>query len=144
MKYALAALVAFICVLALWADGPDGQEFAPGPQMTRRAEIRVTPMDVVEQHRAQDAALVADLRTMLASNVSLQQANGDARVRQHLMLESQLAQAVLNHLDRDSSDAGKTATSLAVQKKLNAMEGRANCGACHSGVGMQMELGRMR
>jgi hypothetical protein len=42
------------------------------------------------------------------------------------------------HLDDDLSDANKSGIALAVQNKLNTIEGQSSCGACHGRAALEV------
>jgi len=129
-------LVVLVLALPLDAQAPQpryGLEDAPGPRMTKRAAIRVVPMRQLQEEQAQTAEILDLLRTMAITRVHI--TSGDPVVRQQLELESRLTDAVRIHLDHDTSDDGKGGTAVAVQRKLNDMEGQVMCGACHGGSG---------
>lgn len=131
-------LVVLVLVLPLSAQAPQpryGLEDAPGPRMRSRAVIRILPMRLLEEERARTAEILELLHTMAMTRVHIN--SGDPVVRQQLELESRLTEAVRVHLDHDASDEGKGATALAVQRKLNAIEGQAQCSACHGGPSME-------
>lgn len=129
MKRFLLVLVV-VSVLPLLAQSP-GRPFddAPGPRMTRRAAIRVVPVERLQQEQAQRHQLLDLLHTMALTRRYIR--SSDPVVQQQLDLESRLEDAIRTHLDDDLSDEGKNGIALSVQRKLNAMEGQSDCGACH-------------
>ncbi len=129
MKRFLLVLVV-VSVLPLLAQSPERPfDDAPGPRMSRRAAIRVIPMERLQQEQAQRQQVLDLLQTMALTRRHIN--SSDQVMRQQLDLESRLEEAIRTHLDDDLSDAGKNGIAVSVQRKLNAMEGESNCSACH-------------
>ena len=101
-----------------------------GVRMWRRAEIRVTPLDLA----AADRAELQSLRNRIAeADVDAARlAPVDPALREQLSRQSQLMRAVLNLAERQASDQGKSPAALQVQRHLNAIEGQRMCEACHN------------
>lgn len=140
-KFVLAfVLLALIAVPAL-TQSPQ-EEKAPhcrgmmGMKMpaSKLAEIRVYPMQQFEQDQA-DVLRVQEIVRELRSD-----RGAVIGTKRHAELEKELFLLLDNHLHRYTSDEGKSETAVAVQTKLNQMEGKMMCGACH---GMGMGMGAM-
>jgi hypothetical protein len=107
--------------------------------MTKRAEIRVIPLAQANDDRVAVEKMSSLLSQMRENRKAVK--STDAATQKQLQLESELADLLESHVKRISSDEGKSETALSVQKKLNAMEGKMMCGACH-GMGGQMQMGQ--
>jgi hypothetical protein len=101
-------------------------------RMWRRAEIRVTPLEQVDRNRA----ALESLRTRVAqaerenTNIWLLESNA----RQQLSSQIQLMRELLTLAEQQQSNQGKSPNALAVERRLNQLEGQAMCEACHSGI----------
>ena len=125
-------LAVLLLVLPLGAQNPQprfGPQGPPGPHMTKRAVFRVVPMRNLQDEQARTAEILELLRTMAITRAHI--SSGDPIIRQQLELESRLTEAVRSHLDYGASDEGKSGTALAVQRRLNEVQGQAMCATCH-------------
>lgn len=110
-----------------------------GATMTKRAEIRVIPIAQFNEDKAATEKMTV-LLNQLRENQKNMKASDPASKKQ-LQLETELMDVLDAHMKRIGSDDGKSETAVAVQKKLNAMEGKMMCGACH-GMGGGMQAGQ--
>ena len=123
-------------------DAVAGQKSNDSSRMWRRAEIRVTPLEQADR----DRAALESLRNRVAqaeresSTIWL----GDANVRQQLLSQVQLMGELLAFAERRQSNRGKGPNALAVERRLNQLEGQTMCEACHSGIVAQNHGGGMR
>src|SRR5271169_5630582 len=101
-------------------------------RMWRRAEIRVIPLEQV----GRDRAVLESLRERVAQaereSTSLWLL--DSNVRQQLSSQSQLMRELLTLAEQQQSNRGKGATALAVERRLNQLQGQTMCEACHGGI----------
>ena len=103
-----------------------------GSRMGRRAEIRVTPLEQVDRNRA----ILESLRKRVAqaerenSSVWL----FDSNAGQRLSSQVQLMRDLLRFAEQQQSNVGKGPTALAVERRLNQLQGQTMCEACHSGI----------
>jgi hypothetical protein len=102
---------------------------------SKLAEIRVYPLEQFKQDQA-DVERLRQIVRELRSSADTRSA-GSAH---HAQLEQELFRLLDKHLERSTSDQGKSETAIAVQTRLNQMEGKMMCGACH---GMGMSMGAM-
>lgn len=96
---------------------------------SKLAEIRVYPM----QQFNQDQADIARLRQIVSELRGKKESVGSKRRAE---LEEELFRVLDTHLERITSEKGKSETAVQVQTKLNRMEGKMMCGACHGMGGM--------
>jgi len=100
--------------------------------MWRRAEIRVTPLEQAERNRA----VLESLRNRVAQaereTPSLWLL--DSNVRQQLSSQVQLMRELLTFAELQESNQGKSPNALAVERRLNQLQGQTMCEACHSGI----------
>jgi len=100
--------------------------------MWRRAEIRVIPLEQADRNRA----ALESLRTRVAQ--AERESSGlwlvDPYVRQQLSSQVQLMQELLNLAEQQQSNRGKSPNALAVERRLNQLQGQTMCEACHSGI----------
>ena len=101
-------------------------------RMWRRAEIRVTPLERVERNRAALEALRTRVAQAERENTSLWLL--DSNVRQQLSSQVQLMRELLTLAEQQQSNRGKSPNALAVERRLNQLEGQTMCEACHSGI----------
>lgn len=101
-------------------------------RMWRRAEIRVTPMEQAERNRAMLESLRNRVAQAERENTSLWLI--DSNVRQQLSSQVQLMRELLTLAEQQQSDRGKSPNALAVERRLNQLEGQTMCEACHSGI----------
>jgi len=103
-----------------------------GSRMWRRAEIRVIPLEQADRNRA----ALESLRTRVAQ--AERESSGlwlvDPYVRQQLSSQVQLMQELLNLAEQQQSNRGKSPNALAVERRLNQLQGQTMCEACHSGI----------
>jgi hypothetical protein len=140
----LATMVAFAAVSSLQPKNAS-QAIAPsrldvtalqsnydGSRMWRRAEIRVIPLEQADRNRA----ALESLRTRVAE--AERESDGlwlvDPHVRQQLSLQVQLMQELLTLAEQQQSNRGKSLNALAVERRLNQLQGQTMCDACHSGI----------
>lgn len=149
MKYRVLIVVSIVLVMgvAIAQSGRPQQQaggmgmmcgggMTSGTAMTKRAEIRVIPMKVFDQDKT-DIARMRQIVGELQTNRQRAKATDPVLMRQ-FELEDELAQLLNAHLERATTDNGKSERAIAVQTKLNRMEGRMMCGACHGGGGGMM------
>jgi len=101
-------------------------------RMWCRAQIRVTPLKQVDRNRAE----LESLRTRVAQ-VEREDTNLwliDSNARQQLSSQNQLIRELLRFAEQQQSDRGKSPTALAVERRLNQLQGETMCEACHSGI----------
>jgi hypothetical protein len=101
-------------------------------RMWRRAEILVVPLEQVERNRAALESLrnrVAQAERETSSFWLV-----DPNVRQQLFSQVQLMRQLLTFAEQQQSNKGKSPTALAVERRLNQLEGQTMCEACHSGI----------
>ena len=117
------------------APAHQGQTVPPangdGVRMLRQAEIRVLPTELAAANRAE----LASLRDRVAqgeSNAARLEVS-DPAVREYLARQLQLAKALLSYAERQDSEDGKSPVVLQVEHRLNRIEGRMMCEACHGG-----------
>lgn len=101
-------------------------------RMWRRAEIRVIPLEQADRNRA----TLESLRTRVAQaereNASLWLV--DSNVRQQLSLQADLMRDLLQLAEQQQSNRVKSPNALAVERRLNQLQGQTMCEACHSGI----------
>ena len=110
-------------------------------RMWRRAEIRVTPLELADRNRATLESLRN--RVAQAERESSPLWLVDANVRQQLSSQVQLMGELLAFAEQQQSNRGKTPNALAVERRLNQLEGQTMCEACHSGIVAQNHGGGM-
>jgi len=101
-------------------------------RMWRRAEIRVIPLEQVERNRVALESLrnrVAQAERETSSFWLV-----DPNVRQQLFSQVQLMRQLLTFAEQQESNKGKSPTALAVEQRLNQLEGQTMCEGCHSGI----------
>jgi hypothetical protein len=103
-----------------------------GERMWTRAEIRVLPLDLVSERKADLDSLRSRVAQAKIDDLKLGRANPGQHER--AVRDINLMNALLTYIDRESSDQGKSAAALEVQRHLNEIEGRVNCQACHRAV----------
>ena len=99
--------------------------------MLRQAEIRVLPTELAAANRAELVSLrdrVAQLETN-AARIEV----SDPAVREQIARQLQLAKALLSYAERLNSEDGKSPVVVQVEHRLNRIEGRMMCEACHGG-----------
>jgi hypothetical protein len=100
-------------------------------RMWTRAEIRVLPLDLVSERRAELDSLRSRVAQAKIDDLKLGRANPDQRERAVRNINHMTA--LLTYIDQERSDQGKSIPALEVQRHLNEIEGRVNCQACHTG-----------
>jgi hypothetical protein len=100
--------------------------------MWRRAEIRVTPLEQVDRNRAAFESLRN--RVAQAERESTSFWLVDSNVRQQLSSQVQLMRELLRFAEQQQSNRGKGPTALAVERRLNQLQGQTMCETCHSGI----------
>jgi hypothetical protein len=106
--------------------GSDGQP------MVTRAYIEVVPLDVLVERNKQLEYLRGRVKTAEQEALTLNSSN--PAMREHLFRQIDTMQALLHYIEGAESDQGKSPTALEVRRHLNDIEGKMNCGACHTGV----------
>ena len=101
-------------------------------RMWRRAEILVVPLEQVERNRAALESLRS--RVAQAERETSSSWLVDPNVRQQLFSQVQLMRQLLTFAEQQQSNKGKGPTALAVERRLNQLEGQTMCEACHSGI----------
>ena len=101
-------------------------------RMWRRAEIRVTPLEQAERNRAALQSLRNRVAQAERESTSLWLL--DSNVRQQLSSQVQLMRELLCLAEQQQSERGKSPTALAVERRLNQLQGQTMCEACHSGI----------
>jgi hypothetical protein len=146
----LPALVFALCLAAMVAFGavitsqPTPGSVAPrhgatvvvstydSSRMWRRAEIRVVTLEQADRNRV----ALESLRQRVAlaeqenTNVWLLESN----VRQQLFSQAQLIRELLALAEQQQSNRGQTPNAMAVEHRLNQLQGQIMCEACHSGI----------
>ena len=107
--------------------------------MLRQAEIRVLPTDLAAANRAELASL-RDRVAQAEINATRLEVS-DPAVREQLARQLQLAKALLSYAERQDSEEGKSPVILQVEHRLNRIEGRMMCEACHGGFFNSREIG---
>ena len=117
----------------------DVQRNYDSSRMWRRAEFRVTPLAQVDRNRA----VLESLRNRVAQAERLDASWWlvDPNVRQQLSSQIQLMKELLTFVEKQQSDQGKTPNALAVERRLNQMQGQTMCEACHGGIVAQNHAG---
>jgi len=119
-------------ITAQQSGGSDG--------MSRRAEIRVVPLDLYLANTVELDSLRARVEQTQADMARLEPP--EPATRELLFRQQQLLKALLNLAQRQESNAGKGPTVLEVQRHLNEIEGRVMCEACHTGIVARQALAR--
>ncbi len=101
-------------------------------RMWSRAEIRVIPQEQVEWNRA----ALESLRNRVAEAERHSSAFWlvDPDVRQQLSSQVQLMKQLLAFAELQQSNRGKSVNAIAVERRLNQLEGQTMCEACHGGI----------
>jgi len=118
----------------------DMQRNYESSRMWRRAEFRVMPLEQVDRNRA----ALESLRNRVVQ-AARQDAGWwlvDPNVRQQLSSQIQLMKDLLAFVEQQQSDQGKSPNALAVERRLNQMQGQTMCEACHGGIVAQNHGGR--
>ena len=108
------------------------QQSGAGDRMSRRAEIRVVPLDLYLANKVELDSLRARVEQAQADAARLEPP--DPAARELLYRQQQLLKALLGLAQRQESNAGKGSTVLDVQRHLNEIEGKVMCEACHTSV----------
>jgi Tfp pilus assembly protein PilO len=137
MRVRVFVVSVILVIVPAMAQGPQQR----GPMhmrgtMAKRAEIRVIPMAQFNEDKAAIEKMTALMAQLRQNRDAIRKP--DAAVERQLALEAELLGLLAPHVKRASSDEGKSPTALAVQAKLNAMEGQRMCGACHGMGGVPM------
>jgi hypothetical protein len=138
----LATLVAFAAAASSHRPMNVPQAMAPeatalqsnydGSRMWRRAEILVTPLEQVERNRAALESLRSRVAQAEQGSASLWLV--DPQVRRQLSSQLELLRDLLNLAEQQQSNRGKSPNALAVERRLNQLQGQTMCEACHSGI----------
>ncbi|HVO63807.1 MAG TPA: hypothetical protein VMT53_22985 [Terriglobales bacterium] len=103
-----------------------------GERMVTRAEIRVLPLDVAAERINELESLRG--RVTRAESDALKLSSSAPAMREHLFRQIEIMQALLQFVEREQSDQGKSPAAIEVERHLNDIEGRVNCNACHMRV----------
>jgi hypothetical protein len=103
-----------------------------GSRMWRRAEIRVIPLEQADRNRAALESLRN--RVALAERESTSVWLLESNVRQQLSSQVQLMRELLTLAEQQQSNRGKSPNAIAVERRLNQLQGQTMCEACHSGI----------
>jgi hypothetical protein len=141
----LAAMVAFGAAVSSQQPRNAPQAIAPSREdltavqsnydssrMWRRAEIRVTPLEQVDRNRAALESLRNRVAQAERESTSLWLL--DFNARQQLSSQVQLMRELLRFAEQQQSNQGKSPTALAVERRLNQLQGQTMCEACHAGI----------
>ncbi|HXR16658.1 MAG TPA: hypothetical protein VN777_10710 [Terriglobales bacterium] len=101
-------------------------------RMWRRAEINVIPLEQAERNRAALESLRN--RVTQAEQESASFWLVEPNVREQLSSQVQLMRQLLTFAEQQQSNKGKGPTAIAVEHRLNQLEGQTMCEACHSGI----------
>lgn len=100
-------------------------------RMWSRAEIRVIPLEQVERNRA---ALESFRDRVAQAERSSNFWLVDSNVRQQLLSQTRLMRELLTFAEQQQSERAKTPNALAVERRLNQLQGQTMCEACHGGI----------
>jgi hypothetical protein len=100
--------------------------------MVTRAYIEVVPLDLLVERNRQLESLRRRVTRSEQEALALDTSN--PTMREHLFQQIDTMQALLHYIERAESDQGKSPAALEVKRHLNEIEGKVNCGACHTGV----------
>jgi len=103
-----------------------------GSRMWRRAEIRVIPLEQAERNRTALESLRARVAQAERERASLWLV--DSSIRQQLSSQAELMKDLLQLAEQQQSNRGKSPNALAVEHRLNQLQGQTMCEACHSGI----------
>ena len=115
---------------AIRQQAPDSR--GDSVRMWSRAEIRVVPLDVVAANRVELQSL-RDRQAWIEAETRKLEVS-DPAVREQISRQLELIRAVLAFADRQDSNYGKGSYAIEVQRRLNQIEGRMMCDACHTSV----------
>jgi len=101
-------------------------------RMWRRTEFRVIRLEQVDQDRATLESLRN--RVAQAERESSSLWMWDSNARQQLSSQVQLMKELLTLAERQQANRGKGPTALAVERRLNQLQGQTMCEACHGGI----------
>jgi hypothetical protein len=151
----VAAMVAFAAEVSsqpspnMWSTNVTSRQNVTAVQlnldtsrMWRRADIRVIPLEQLERNRVVLELLRGRVARTAQENSSLWLV--DANLRQQLSSQVQLMKELLAFAEQQQSNQGKGPTALAVERRLNQLEGQTMCEACHSGIVAQNHGGGAR
>ena len=140
----LAAMVAFGAAITSQPIPNTPQAFAPrhngtpvastydSSRMWRRAEIRVVPLEQADRNRFALESLRR--RVALAEQETTSVWLLESHVRQQLSSQTQLIKKLLALAEQQQSDRGQSPNAMAVERRLNQLQGQMMCEACHSGI----------
>jgi len=141
----LATVVAFAAAVSSRQPTNTPQAIAPsrpdvtavqsnydGSRMWRRAEIRVTSLEQADRNRVALESLRNRVAQAERESSSLWLV--DFNVRQQLSSQVQLMRELLALAEQQQSNRGKSPNALAVERRLNQLQGQTMCEACHSGI----------
>ena len=109
-----------------------GELMGDGIQMWRRVEISVVPLDLAVAHRAELQSLRDRVMDAQARTARLEIT--DPAVREQLLAQNHLLNSLLDYAERQNSNEGKSPEAISVQHRLNQIQGKASCEACHATV----------
>jgi hypothetical protein len=98
--------------------------------MVTRAYIEVVPLDLVIQRNRQLEALRGRVKQAEMDDLTL--ASARPELREHVARQVEIMNALLQYIERQQSDEGKSPAAIQVQRHLNETEGKVNCQACHT------------
>lgn len=138
----LAAIVAFGAVVsqqsknsspAIAPSHDDATAFQnnDSSRMWRRVEIRVIPQEQMERNRA---ALESFRDRVVQAERSSNFWLVDSNVRQQLLSQARLMRELLTFAEQQQSERAKTPNAVAVERRLNQLQGQTMCEACHGGI----------
>jgi len=103
-----------------------------GTRMWRRAEIRVVPLDQADLNRAELQSLQERVARTEAQSTGFW--FSDPILRKQLFDQLQLMKELLKFAEQQQANRAKTPTAMEVERRLNQIQGRTMCEACHSGI----------
>jgi hypothetical protein len=103
-----------------------------GQPMVTRAYIEVVPLDLLAERNKKLESLRGSITR--AEQEALTLSYSSPAMREHLFRQVDTMRALLHYIESAESDQGKSPAALEVKRHLNDIEGKVNCGACHTGV----------
>ena len=100
--------------------------------MVTRAYIEVVPLDLIAE-RNRDLESLRNRVTRVEMD-DLRMASAKPELREQLARQVEIMNALLQFIQREQSDEGKSPAALEVKRHLNEIEGKMNCQACHTSV----------
>jgi len=99
-------------------------------RMWKRVQIKVIPLAVAAADNTELEALRGRVMQMEFDAAKLGTTN--PAVREQLSRQLRLTRTLLNFIERQQSEHGKSRTVLEVESNLNHLQGQMMCEACHS------------